>query len=45
LPEAGLAKSSSFYSSREEADEALRDVLTDEPEWEDELGIVAIELG
>jgi len=27
-----------FYSSREEAEEALRDVLTDEPEREGELG-------
>ena len=34
-----------FYSSREEAEEALRDVLTDEPEWEGELGVVAVELG
>jgi hypothetical protein len=32
-----------FYVSREEADAALRDVLTDEPEWSGELGVVAIE--
>jgi hypothetical protein len=34
-----------FYSSREEADEALREVLADEPEWEGELGIEVVELG
>jgi hypothetical protein len=34
-----------FYSSREEAEEALRGVLTDEPQWEGELGVVVVELG
>jgi type I restriction enzyme, R subunit len=33
-----------FYSSREEAEEALRDVLADEPEWEGVLGVEAVEL-
>lgn len=30
-----------FYSSREEAEDALRDVLTDEPGWE---GLLAVEI-
>jgi hypothetical protein len=34
-----------IYVSRAEADQALRDVLADEPEWECELGVVAVELG
>jgi hypothetical protein len=34
-----------FYLSREEAEKALREVLADEPEWEGELGVVAVELG
>lgn len=33
-----------FYSSQEEAEQALRDVLADEPEWQGELGVVAVEL-
>jgi hypothetical protein len=32
-----------FYSSREEAEAALRDVLTDEPGWSGELGVVPTE--
>jgi hypothetical protein len=32
-----------FYGSQAEADAALRDVLTDEPEWEGELGVIAVE--
>jgi hypothetical protein len=32
------------YVRREDAEQALRDVLRDEPEWEGELGIVAVEL-
>jgi hypothetical protein len=34
-----------FYSSQEEAERALRDVLDDEPEWQGELGVVIVELG
>jgi hypothetical protein len=34
-----------IYSSREEAGNALRDVLADEPEWEGQLGVVVIDLG
>jgi hypothetical protein len=33
-----------FYSSQQEAEQALRDVLADEPEWQGELGVVAVEL-
>ena len=33
-----------FYVSPEEAEAALRDVLIDEPEWEDELAIEIVEL-
>ncbi len=33
-----------FYSSRDEAEAALEDVLRDEPGWEGELGVVAIAL-
>jgi hypothetical protein len=33
-----------FYSSQHEAEQALRDVLADEPEWQGELGVVAVEL-
>jgi hypothetical protein len=32
-----------FYASQAEADAALRDVLTDEPEWEGELGVITVE--
>jgi hypothetical protein len=32
-----------LYVRREDAEAALRDVLTDDPEWEGELGIVTIE--
>jgi hypothetical protein len=32
-----------FYATRAEADAALRDVLTDEPEWKGELDVVAVE--
>jgi hypothetical protein len=32
-----------FYSSQAAADAALQDVLRDEPEWERELGVVAVE--
>ena len=32
-----------FYASREEADAALRHVLTDEPEWCGELSVVAVD--
>jgi hypothetical protein len=34
-----------FYASREEAEQALRDVLTDEPEWQGILGITEIDIG
>jgi hypothetical protein len=34
-----------FYSSQQEAEQALQDVLTDEPDWQRELGVVPIELG
>jgi hypothetical protein len=33
-----------FYSSRDEAEAALEDVLRDEPGWEGELEVVAIAL-
>jgi hypothetical protein len=32
-----------FYGTEAEADAALRDVLRDEPEWKDELGVIAVE--
>jgi hypothetical protein len=41
----GLGEVIEFYLSREEAESALRDVLSDEPEWEGELAVVTIELG
>jgi hypothetical protein len=31
-----------FYISPDEAEAALSDILSDEPEWEDELGVVTI---
>ena len=33
-----------FYRSREEAEQALHEVLTDEPAWEGQLGVEAVEL-
>ena len=33
-----------FYCSREEAEAALLEVLRDEPEWEGELSVIAVEL-
>jgi hypothetical protein len=33
-----------FYSSQQEAEQVLREVLTDEPEWQGELGVVTVEL-
>jgi hypothetical protein len=32
-----------FFVTRDEAEAALADVLQDEPEWADELGVVTIE--
>jgi hypothetical protein len=32
-----------FFNSQAEADTALRDVLKDEPQWEGELGVIAVE--
>jgi hypothetical protein len=32
-----------FYPSRQEAQDALRAVLEDEPEWAAELGVVSVE--
>jgi hypothetical protein len=40
----GSGKIIEFYPSREEAEAALRDVLTDAPEWAGELGVVTVEL-
>jgi hypothetical protein len=34
-----------FYASREEADNALRDVRTDEPEWKGVVAVTEIDLG
>jgi hypothetical protein len=34
-----------FFASREEAEEALRDVLVDEPEWRGIVDIAEIDLG
>lgn len=33
-----------FYADRDSAEEALREALSDEPEWKDELRIVSIDL-
>jgi hypothetical protein len=33
-----------FFLSRDEVEQALRDVLADEPEWRGDLGVEAIEL-
>jgi hypothetical protein len=33
-----------FYSTQREAEQALREVLVDEPEWEGELSVVVVEL-
>jgi hypothetical protein len=33
-----------FYLSREEAEAALRGVLTDEPDWEGEIRVVEVDL-
>jgi hypothetical protein len=32
-----------FYASREQAEAALKDVLTDEPQWEGLYGVVPVE--
>jgi hypothetical protein len=34
-----------FYASQQEAEQALREVLADEPKWEGDLGVVTVELG
>ena len=33
-----------FYSSRKEAEQALKEVLADEPEWEGQLGVEVVAL-
>jgi hypothetical protein len=33
-----------FFASRDEAAEALRQVLADEPDWADDLEVIAVEL-
>jgi hypothetical protein len=37
-----LGEVTEFYSSQQEAEEALRDVLADEPEWQGALGVVGL---
>jgi hypothetical protein len=44
LSDSELGEVIEFYSSQQEAEQALRDVLDDEPEWQGELGVVAVEL-
>ncbi len=34
-----------FFGSREDAEEAPRQVLTDEPDWDGEVAVVEVELG
>jgi hypothetical protein len=34
-----------FYPSREEAEQALQDVLNDEPDLQGQLGVIPVELG
>ena len=45
LTDSGLGEVIEFYSSREEAEKALRDVLMDEPEWHGIIGVAEIDLG
>ena len=33
-----------FYLTREKAEAALRDVLSDEPDWEGEISVVEVDL-
>lgn len=34
-----------FYATRQEAEQTLRDVLRDEPDWREILGLVRVEFG
>jgi hypothetical protein len=43
LADTELGEVFDFYVSREEAEEALRDVLTDEPEWRCVVGITEVD--
>jgi hypothetical protein len=45
LADSELGEVVEFFASRDEADEALQQVLVDEPEWRGELGVVEVELG
>jgi hypothetical protein len=44
LADSGLGEVIEFYGSREEAEEALREVLHDEPGWHGEINVVEIPL-
>jgi hypothetical protein len=41
----GLGEVVEFYVSRAEAEQARRDVLVDEPNWESEINVVEVDLG
>ncbi|MEK6275527.1 MAG: hypothetical protein AABM30_09335 [Actinomycetota bacterium] len=45
LTDSGLGEVVEFFASREEAEKALRDVLTDEPDWKGVVGVAEIDLG
>jgi hypothetical protein len=45
LADSELGEVFEFFASREEAEEALRDVLTDEPDWKGIIGVAEIDLG
>jgi ABC-type sugar transport system substrate-binding protein len=45
LTDTELGEVVEFYASREQAEAALSDVLTNEPEWKGIVGIAEIDLG
>jgi hypothetical protein len=45
LTNSGLGEVIDFFASREAAEAALLEVLTDEPEWQGIVGVAEIDLG
>jgi hypothetical protein len=45
LTDTDLGEVVEFFASREEAEKALRDVLTDEPDWKGIVGVAEIDFG
>jgi hypothetical protein len=45
LAASGLGEVVEFYVSRAEAEQARRDVLVDEPNWESEINVVEVDSG